>query len=354
MTTTPNYNYTVPGLVPALAQPSDNTCWATSATMMVSWHDNASYTIEQVMDMAGQVYRDKFTSDQGLASSEKADFLAALGLQGEPPMDYTVDGLLSLLQSYGPLWATTDEDPSEDFAIHARIITGMSGDGSVDGTFLQINDPADGQQHNESFREFAQKFDQVAGPGGDLRIQIVHYDGGQIAAGSTPTGAGTATRVKAGTAGVQGSNNYVVYESAVRVGGTRAWRNNNPGNIVRGSFTQNHGDIGTDGRFAIFPDEATGMAALLALLLTSTYQSLTIKDAIFKYAPPNENDSDAYVKFIQQQTGLDITRQMSSLNTDELNSVAGAIQVQEGWRAGNVYSCSDTTAPEWIRPLLGC
>jgi hypothetical protein len=160
--------------------------------------------------------------------------------------------------------------------------------------------------------------------------------------------------MKAGTAGVQGSDNYVVYQSAVRVGGTRAWRNNNPGNIVRGQFTQNSGDIGTDGRFAIFPDEATGMAALLSLLRTNTYQSLTIKDAIFKYAPPNENNSDAYVMFIQRQTGLDINRKMSSLSEAELNSVAGAIKVQEGWKVGNVYSCSDTSAPAWIRPLLGC
>ncbi len=175
MTNTLDYNYTVPGVVPTLTQPSDMTCWATTATMMVSWHDSASYTIEQVMSMAGQTYQDKFANNNGLASSEKADFLATLGLQAEPPMNNSVNGLLQLLQNSGPLWVTTDEDPSANFAIHARVVTGMSGDGSVDSTFLQINDPADGQAHSESFRTFAQKFEAVAGPGGDLRIQVVHF-----------------------------------------------------------------------------------------------------------------------------------------------------------------------------------
>ncbi|PSJ78225.1 hypothetical protein C7N43_04645 [Sphingobacteriales bacterium UPWRP_1] len=32
----------VPGIVPIIAQPTTMTCWATTATMMMSWHDNQS------------------------------------------------------------------------------------------------------------------------------------------------------------------------------------------------------------------------------------------------------------------------------------------------------------------------
>lgn len=169
-----SFDYTVPGLVPIIAQPSNMTCWATVATMMMSWRDNMSYSIETAMDDAGAAYRAKFDNDQGLLGSEKPMFLAAMGLKGEAPMSYTVSGILTLLEMYGPLWATTDEDQTETFAIHARIITGMFGDGTIDGTSLRINDPDGGRQYIESFRTFANKFEEVAGTG-DLRVQIVHF-----------------------------------------------------------------------------------------------------------------------------------------------------------------------------------
>ena len=48
----------------------------------------------------------------------------------------------------------------------------------------------------------------------------------------------------------------------VHVGGTRSWRNNNPGNLRYTNWTKNHGAIGKDGDgFAIFPDVETGNQA---------------------------------------------------------------------------------------------
>ncbi len=48
--------------------------------------------------------------------------------------------------------------------------------------------------------------------------------------------------------------------------GSRAWRNNNPGNIRYTPFAKRHGAIGKAGGFAVFPDYNTGRAALSALL----------------------------------------------------------------------------------------
>lgn len=42
------------------------------------------------------------------------------------------------------------------------------------------------------------------------------------------------------------------------IGGSRAWRNNNEGNIKRGDFAERHGAIGHDGSFAIFPTVEIG------------------------------------------------------------------------------------------------
>lgn len=167
------------GSVPELQQPSGMTCWATVATMMVSARDSASYPIEAVMDLAGEQYRQKFDADQGLAGTEKEAFLSSLSLQAEPPQCYAVDGLAGLVSTYGPIWVTTDEDPSENFAVHARVIESLEGDGTPDGTTLTIVDPATGSRYQESFADCMRKLEEVAigdmAGGGDFRIQVVHF-----------------------------------------------------------------------------------------------------------------------------------------------------------------------------------
>ena len=147
---------------------------ATVATMMVSWRDKISYTFQKVMDMAGSLYRAKFDNNAGLSGAEKGALLTAIVLTRETHMSYTVSGLKSLLEKHGPLWATTDEQSGAGFSIHARIITGIFGDGTIDCTSLRINDSADGKQYTETFKTFMEKFEEVTGTG-KLRIQIVHF-----------------------------------------------------------------------------------------------------------------------------------------------------------------------------------
>lgn len=170
---TPSY------FVPPLQQPTPTVCWATVATMMMSWHDQMSYTIDGAMSRAGTQYQTMVANDQGLLGRDKPAFLTAVGLRSEYPADYTVEGFASLIAAYGPLWITTDESPNQNFAIHARIVTGMSGDGTMDGTMLQIVDPADGTVHTESYNTFMTKYDRVAmddmQANAPMRVQVVHY-----------------------------------------------------------------------------------------------------------------------------------------------------------------------------------
>lgn len=122
----------------------------------------------------------------------------------------------------------------------------------------------------------------------------------------------------------------------VRTGGTRAWRNNNPGNLRNYRFSQSHNSLGTAGGFAVFSSEEAGYAALMALLQTKTYQSLSIIDAIRRYAPPNENNTENYQNFIDSVTGIEGNTPMNTLTTEQTNKVAAAIKRMEGWRVGDV------------------
>ncbi|RZI80466.1 MAG: hypothetical protein EOP38_22395 [Rubrivivax sp.] len=122
--------------------------------------------------------------------------------------------------------------------------------------------------------------------------------------------------------------------SFVRQGGSRAWRNNNPGNLRYTPFSQAQGAIGKAGGFAVFPDYQAGHEALKALLQTDTYSGLTIEKAVKRYAPPSENGTEAYKKNLKKITGLDIERLLGKLNADELESVVRAIEKLEGTISG--------------------
>ena len=123
-----------------------------------------------------------------------------------------------------------------------------------------------------------------------------------------------------------------------RTGGSRAWRNNNPGNIRYSEFSRRAGAIGEAGGFAVFPDEETGNRAISALLRTDSYNRLTVAGAISRYAPPTENNTSAYHRRIEQLTGLSINRRMSDLSDAELARVASAIRQIEGWTPGRTVA----------------
>ena len=135
------------------------------------------------------------------------------------------------------------------------------------------------------------------------------------------------------------SSRDVIYTNADgsryrKTGGSRAWRNTNPGNIRYSEFSRRMGAIGQAGGFAVFPDEGTGMRAIAALLRSNSYNQLTIAGAISRYAPPTENDTAAYHRRIQELTWLSINRRMNELSDTELNRVVNAIRTIEGWQVG--------------------
>jgi len=95
----------------------------------------------------------------------------------------------------------------------------------------------------------------------------------------------------------------IAREEGFYVPGTRPARNNNPGDIEFGRFTQAHGATGGDPRFAVFPSPAEGFAAMRALLL-SAYKGITVAQALNKWAPPVENATNSYIANVCTWTGL--------------------------------------------------
>ncbi len=130
---------------------------------------------------------------------------------------------------------------------------------------------------------------------------------------------------------------YADNSTKTHIDGSPAWRNTNPGNIIVSKFATRHGAIGDGGKFAIFPDETTGMAAIKALLQTESYRDMTIANAIAKYAPQGDNnDVAAYHNNLRKITGLSINKRVRDLSDDEMDKLARGIRQIEGWITGDV------------------
>lgn len=164
--------FQVEGDIPLIQQPNGMACWATVATMLMSWHDQVSYSIETAMEIAGQEYAEMFSKSEGLPAEMHQQFAEACGMTIEYPQCYTHEGLYDLLVNHGPIIVITDEDTSGYFAIHARILKGIDANTVPDAVYLSLIDPASGTEYGENFEDFSSKFEAVDGA---PRIQVMHY-----------------------------------------------------------------------------------------------------------------------------------------------------------------------------------
>jgi hypothetical protein len=136
-----------------------------------------------------------------------------------------------------------------------------------------------------------------------------------------------------------GKNNSVIYVAAdgaefLHSGGTRAWRNNNPGNLI--ASEKSGLSIGKGGRFAAFASHDDGIAAL-KFSLTHFYSDKKLDEVFKKYAPAtDDNDPEHYIVLVKKFSGLDSTRTIGSLTDDELGKFIASIERVEGWKEGKV------------------
>lgn len=80
----------------------------------------------------------------------------------------------------------------------------------------------------------------------------------------------------------------------------RGIRNHNPGNLVYVETIQWQGQTGHDGRFCTFDSADNGIRALCKQLLAyqDKYGLRTIRAIISRWAPPSENDTEAYIRAV--------------------------------------------------------
>ncbi len=121
----------------------------------------------------------------------------------------------------------------------------------------------------------------------------------------------------------------------------RAVRNNNPGNINSGQPWQGlmprsmmNPEQAADPRFAVFESASWGFRALCLILLSyskvfrQTGKVFSVTDIIFRWAPPSENPTAAYIAHVCQLTGFTPNQELVP-DQPTIRALAKAISTHE-------------------------
>lgn len=112
---------------------------------------------------------------------------------------------------------------------------------------------------------------------------------------------------------------------------TRAERNFNPGNLNYAGQSGASLEAGSNARFAKFNSEEEGIAALVRQLRLYQQRGIdTIGEIVKKYAPPSENDTQAYVANMARWTGLSADEKLNFNDTETVRRMVEGISRKEG------------------------
>lgn len=135
-----------------------------------------------------------------------------------------------------------------------------------------------------------------------------------------------------------GSKTYTVYyfdekgNMTIRSSGTKAWRNNNPGNMkYKGGFAVRHGAIGSAGGMAVFSSKEIGRKALIDLLKSPNYNNFKVTDLPEKY---DKDNAQEYRRMLLSIYKFDSNKRIKDLISKEFDQLREAIERIEGWEVG--------------------
>ena len=139
-----------------------------------------------------------------------------------------------------------------------------------------------------------------------------------------------------------------------RSGGSRSWRNNNPGNLKFSDATKAMGATHADDKgFAVFPDEATGRKAQEGLLFDDPrYKGKTLAQAMQQYAPSSENDTQGYIGAIAKAAGITGDTPLGDLTPQQRNAMLDVMKRHEGWQEGSTTSGRVPGSPKGFANLM--
>lgn len=136
----------------------------------------------------------------------------------------------------------------------------------------------------------------------------------------------------------------------------RGIRNNNPGNIDWSSANNWVGQLGretgvTNPRFVRFDTIENGIRALSKNLLTYFGRGLdTVREIISTWAPPNENNTSAYVNAVARELGVSPDQSLNLRDANTLEGLTTAIIKHEN---GGFFGITTAQIRDGVNRALG-
>jgi hypothetical protein len=130
-------------------------------------------------------------------------------------------------------------------------------------------------------------------------------------------------------------------------------RNKNVGNL-RVSTPPWNGTVGESGGFAVFDEMENGVRALCKQLMTyqDRYGITTVRQAISRWAPSNENHTDSYIAFVCSVLDCQPDDEFDFHNRDFLFWMVTAIGEEEAGHDAFLQNVTDAEINEGIRRAL--
>jgi Papain-like cysteine protease AvrRpt2 len=166
--------------VPLVPQLTGMSCWAAAAAMVIGWRDRSALDAVQIARSTG-----KWEAYQhGLEPADVPTLAREWGLSTVAAGRHSVRDFARLLEDNGPLWVG-EASPG----LHSVVVSGMSGDNTLDGTIVHIADPwpaGRGERYHVTFRQFMENVQAAADLEG-VDVQILHAGGraGRVSNGHT-------------------------------------------------------------------------------------------------------------------------------------------------------------------------
>jgi hypothetical protein len=160
----PGASHTVTTGAAVTPQPQSSAlrCWATAAAMLLTWREGVAYTPAEAAAEGGPEFTTYYDQDLGLVpkTSMLTDYLEAIGM-------YAADDELTANSPHGWKTILADSRPvgvvlRKAAGFHVRVVTGLTGDGTLYGTDVQIVDPDGGRRYSECFRKFGALYTETA------------------------------------------------------------------------------------------------------------------------------------------------------------------------------------------------
>ena len=117
---------------------------------------------------------------------------------------------------------------------------------------------------------------------------------------------------------------------------SRSYRNNNPGNLRWGGFTERRGAVPEgpkNNQMAKWETPIQGLAAMIDLLAIKSYRTLTLFDMVKRYAPSEDNNRPReYAAYVAQRAGVGMDFVLGGMSPYQILKVVEAMIRFENWK----------------------